>query len=68
MAAPERPPPAARQINTPFARRLNHAKEHPLTVQTTRELGGMVDAGDLKSPARMGVRVRVPQFAPLITY
>ncbi len=28
------------------------------------ELGGMVDAGDLKSPARMGVRVRVPQFAP----
>jgi hypothetical protein len=29
------------------------------------ELGGMVDARDLKSCARKGVRVRVPQFAPV---
>ena len=65
MAAPDRSPSSASQINVPFARCLNHAKEQPPMVQTTRELGGMVDAGDLKSPARMGVRVRVPQFAPL---
>ena len=28
--------------------------------------GGMVDTGDLKSPACKGVRVRVPPEAPLI--
>lgn len=29
------------------------------------ELGGMVDARDLKSRVHLDVRVQVPQFAPL---
>ncbi|GAN65015.1 hypothetical protein AA0481_1011 [Acetobacter orientalis NRIC 0481] len=58
----------------PLAATHQHAKTHltkrpPRTIHlldyALSELGGMVDAGDLKSPARKGVRVRVPQFAYL---